>query len=52
MCQEGGYLEDIEGLLTGDIEDRVIHDIMDDFGRPQGSCPESFMPLPLFLAEI
>ena len=34
------------------MEDRVIRDNMDDLGRPQGSYPESFMSLSLFLAEI
>ena len=32
VCQEGGsrrgYLEDIGGFLTGDMEDRVISDVM------------------------
>ena len=36
----------------GDLEDRVILDNMDDLGRPQGSYPESFVSLSLFLAEI
>ena len=31
---------------------RVIHDILDVVGRPQGSYPESFVSLSLFLAEI
>ena len=30
----------------------VIHDILDDVGRPQGSYPESFVSLTLFLVEI
>ena len=50
--QEGGYLEDIGGFLTGDLEDRVILDTMDDLGGPQGSYPEGFKSLSLFLAEI
>ena len=50
--QERGYLEDVGGFLTGDMEDRVILDNMDDLGRPQGSYPEGFMTLSLFLAEI
>ena len=33
-------------------EDRVILDNMDDVGRHQESCPESFVSLSLFLAEI
>ena len=36
----------------GDLEDRVILDVMDDLGRHQGSYPESFVSLSLFLAEI
>ena len=40
------------GFLTGDLEDRVILDVMDVLGRPQGSYPESFVSLSLFLAEI
>ena len=36
----------------GDLEDRVILDNMDDLGRPQGSYPEGFVSLSLFLAEI
>ena len=50
--QEGGYLEDLGGFLTGDLEDRVILDTMDDLGGPQGSYPEGFVSLSLFLAEI
>ena len=34
------------------MEDRVILDTMDDLGGPQGSYPEGFMSLSLFLAEI
>ena len=36
----------------GHLEDRVIVDDMDDLGRPQGSYPEGFVSLSLFLAEI
>ena len=36
----------------GDLEDRVILDDMDDLDRPQGSYPESFVSLSLFLAEV
>ena len=50
--QEGGYLEDVGGFLTGDLEDRVILDTMDDLGGTQGSYPEGFVSLFLFLAEI
>ena len=34
------------------MEDRVILDTMDDLGGPQGSYPEGFVSLSLFLAEI
>ena len=50
--QEGGYLEDVGGFLTGDMEDRVILDTMDDVGGAQGSYPEDFVSLSLFLVEI
>ena len=40
------------GFLTGDLEDRVILDTMDDLGGPQGSYPEGFVSLFLFLGEI
>ena len=33
----------LEGFLTGDLEDRVILDLMDVLGRPQGSYPENFV---------
>ena len=59
MCQEGGGsrrggLGGHWGFLTGDLEDRVILDIMDDLGGPKGirSYPEGFVSLSLFLAEI
>ena len=50
--QEGGYLEDVGGFLTGDFEDRVILDTMDDLGGTRGSYPEGFVSLSLFLEEI
>ena len=34
------------------LEDRVILDDMDDLGGPQGSYPEGFVSLSLFLGEI
>ena len=34
------------------MEDRVILDTMDDLGGTQGSYPEGFVSLSLFLAEI
>ena len=34
------------------MEDRVILDTMNDLGGPQGSYPEGFVSLSLFLAEI
>ena len=45
-------MEDVGGFLTGDMEDRVILDDMDDLGRPQVSYPEGFVSLSLFLVEI
>ena len=39
-------------FLTGDLENRVILDNMDDFGKPKGSYPEAFVSLSLFLTEI
>ena len=48
----GGTWRTLMGFLTGDLEDRVILDTMDDLGGPQGSYPEGFMSLSLFLTEI
>ena len=36
--------------MTIDLEDRVILDIIDDLGRPQGRYPEIFMLI--FLLEV
>ena len=36
----------------GDMDDRVIQDVLDVLGRPKGSYPESFVTLSSFLAEI
>ena len=41
MCQEGGAKkggtwEDVGGFLTGDMEDRVIPDVMNDVFLPSG----------------
>ena len=49
VCQEGGYLEDIEGSLpetwmTGSM---VISDVMNDVLLPQGRYPENFVPISL-----
>ena len=46
--QEGGYLEDVGGFLTGDMEDRVIPDVMNDVLLPQGRYPENFVLLSHF----
>ena len=40
VCQEGGgsrrgYLEDIGGFFTGDMEDRVVPDVMNDVFYPK-----------------
>ena len=45
--QEGGYLEDVGGFLTTDMEDRVIPDVMDHVYLPQGRYPENFMLISL-----
>ena len=55
--QEGGVKKGctwrtLGGFLTRDLEDRVILDTMDDLGGPQGSYPEGFESLSLFLADI
>ena len=34
-------------FLTGDLEDRVILDVMDDFVLPKGKYPESFVLISL-----
>ena len=57
VCHEGGgsrrrVLGGCWGFLMGHLEDRVILDTMDDLGEPQGSYPEGFVSLSLFLAEI
>ena len=36
LCQEGGYLEDMGGFLTRDMEDMVIPDVMNDVFLRQG----------------
>ena len=36
-------MEDIGGFLTGDMEDRVITDIMNHGLLPQGRYPENFV---------
>ena len=41
--QEGGYLEDVGGFLTTDMEDLVIPDIMNDVFLPKGRYPENFV---------
>ena len=46
MVVFGGHL----WFLTGDLDDRVILDVMDDLGRPQGRYPESFMLI--FFLEV
>ena len=35
------------GFLTGDLEDRVILDVMDDIILPPGRYPENFMLISL-----
>ena len=41
--QEGVYLVDVGGFLTGDMDDLVIPDIMNDVFLPKGIYPENFM---------
>ena len=50
--QEGGTWRTFGGFLTEDLEDGVILEAMDDLGRVQGTYPEGFVELSLFLAEI
>ena len=50
--QEGGTWRTLGGFLTGDLEDGVILEAMDDLGIVQGSYPEGFVALSLLLAEI
>ena len=45
--QEGGYLEDVGGFLTGDMQERVIPDIMSDVFLPKGRYPENFVLISL-----
>ena len=57
VCQEGGVKKGgtwrtLGGFLTRDLEDRVIMVTMEDLRGPQGSYPESFVSLSLFLADI
>ena len=49
--QEGGHLGQSIGIQARDMDDRVIHDIMDVLGRPQGSNPQDFVSLSLLFAE-
>ena len=48
--QEGEYFEDVGGFLTGDMEDRVIPDVMNDVFLPQGRYPENFVLISLLEA--
>ena len=47
VCQNGwsrrGVLGGHCGFLTGDMEDRVIPDVMNDVFLPQGRYPENFV---------
>ena len=45
-CQEGDTWRKL-GVLTGDMEDVVIHYVMGDPILPQGRYPESFMLISL-----
>ena len=53
VCQEGWVKKGVFRVFsTRDRENRVIHYVMVHLGRPQGSYPENFVALSLFLAEI
>ena len=57
MSRRGGQAKRLvlEGnwwFLNRDMEDRVICDVMDVLDIPQGSYPESFIALSLFLTEL
>ena len=41
--QEGGYLEDVGGFLTRDMESMVIPDIINDVFLPLERYPENFV---------
>ena len=47
VCQEEGVKKGVLGghwgFLTGDMEDRVIPDVMNDVFLPQGRYPENFV---------
>ena len=49
MCQEGGLRRGVLGghlgFLTGDMEDRVIPDVINHVFLPQGRYPENFVPI-------
>ena len=51
MHQEGGSRRGVLGghwgFLTGDMEDRVIPDVMNDVHLAQERCPENFVPISL-----
>ena len=40
-------MEDVGGLRTRDMKDRVISDIMNNVFLPQGRYPENFVPISL-----
>ena len=45
-------MEDFGVFLIRDLDDRVILEVMDDLGKVQGTYPDGFVALSLFLAEI
>ena len=45
--QEGGYLEDVGGFLTRDMEDRIIPDVMNEVFNPHGRYPGNFVQISL-----
>ena len=56
VYEEGGSKRGVlgghRGFLSGEVDDRIIYDILDVLCRPQGSYPESSMALSLLLVEI
>ena len=47
-----GLLGGCWGFLTGDMEYRVIRDVMNALSRPRGSYPESFVSLSWIFVEL
>ena len=56
VCQEGGSRRGVLGrhleFLTGDMDERVIPDVMNDVLLPQGTYPESFGLIMIFSVRL